>query len=266
MLQTDKQPAPDPKAHQLYDRLFQEFEPQIAILFGSRARGDHHQDSDLDILLVQAAPEPKPENPWLQEETARELADTLYGPEIPPQVQLVKLTPLHFATSLRSVNGVAARAVPEGFIRTQPGIPMPKYDPYQQDGEYYETERLYAVAVGDFKAFTSLVANTCDVEISVGRQLFYAYRNALMHAYSKNRLRYDYTLPLTELASRASDDINAIGQIADSPRLPLLDYYYDRKGVKFVSNNYPDWSQHSEAAQREITILLNNPASDPKTR
>ena len=256
MSKQDRQRPPDPKALLLRDALFQEFNPQITILFGSRARGDFRSDSDLDIILVQDEPIHKLENPWLQEETARELAETLYEKEEPPQLQLVKLTPNHFNTILRSVNGVAARAVQEGFIQTQPGTLHPEWNHRHLEGEQFETERLYAVAAREFKAFSALAESAYGVDISVGRQLFYAYRAALMHAYSKMLLRYDYTLPLVELASRASDDIPAIGQISDSPRLSLLDYYYDRKGHKFVSNNYPDWSSHALDAQREITILL----------
>lgn len=266
MLQTDKQLAPDPKALQLHDQLFQEFKPQIAVLFGSRARGDFRPESDLDILLVQEEPDTPPVNPWLQEESAQKLAETLYPDDIAPHVQLVKLTPSHFTASLQSVNGVAARAVQEGIIQTQTGIAQPKWSHRRLDGEQFETERLYALAASDLKAFTRWIERNYDVDTTIGRQLFYAYRSALMHAYSKNRLRYDYSLPLVELAGRAAEEIPAIGQIADSPQLPLLDHYYDRKGHKFISNHYPDWSQHVIEAQREITILLDSPGSNTKTR
>ncbi len=33
-------------------------DPDRIVLFGSRARGDHRPDSDVDILVVQASPEP----------------------------------------------------------------------------------------------------------------------------------------------------------------------------------------------------------------
>lgn len=38
-------------------RLVDAFQPERIYLFGSRARGDHHQDSDYDILIVLREPD-----------------------------------------------------------------------------------------------------------------------------------------------------------------------------------------------------------------
>lgn len=255
MPKDNNQSQPDPKALQLHDRLFQAFQPQITILFGSRARGDFRPDSDLDLILVQPEPHKDPEHPWHQDETAQKLAAPLYEPQEAPTIQLVQLTPERFATSLRSVNGVAARAILEGYTLTQPGTPKPQWNYRQLDGEVLETNRLYSRAK-DRLSFAVKSSKFPILAEDCGQEIFYAYRNALMHAYSKNSLYYDHTLPLVELAKQAPDHITTIGKIAKSRRLPLLDRYYERKRVKFPHAHYPNWSRHILAAQREIAILL----------
>jgi predicted nucleotidyltransferase len=42
----------DQQIRDLADRIAAEFRPQRIILFGSRARGTPHQDSDVDLLVV----------------------------------------------------------------------------------------------------------------------------------------------------------------------------------------------------------------------
>ena len=37
------------------DRIVRRFDPERVILFGSRARGDHRPDSDIDLLVVLSA-------------------------------------------------------------------------------------------------------------------------------------------------------------------------------------------------------------------
>ena len=40
------------KVRQIVKRLSRQFHPDRIVLFGSRARGDHRQDSDVDLLVI----------------------------------------------------------------------------------------------------------------------------------------------------------------------------------------------------------------------
>ena len=43
----------------IVQRLVKAFEPDKIILFGSRARGDFHEQSDVDLLIIKDSQEPK---------------------------------------------------------------------------------------------------------------------------------------------------------------------------------------------------------------
>ena len=47
------------KLDEVVRRLVAELDPDRIIMFGSRARGDHRPDSDLDLLLVKDSSEPR---------------------------------------------------------------------------------------------------------------------------------------------------------------------------------------------------------------
>ena len=51
MLET-RSPRPGLVPPALLDRVVRHFDPDLVILFGSRARGDAHPDSDWDLLVV----------------------------------------------------------------------------------------------------------------------------------------------------------------------------------------------------------------------
>ncbi len=42
--------------HQMVETIVREVSPETIILFGSRARGDAHPDSDVDLLVVESEP------------------------------------------------------------------------------------------------------------------------------------------------------------------------------------------------------------------
>ena len=47
-----KRNTPDPKALGLAHLVQEAVSPDTVILFGSRARGDHRPDSDMDLMLI----------------------------------------------------------------------------------------------------------------------------------------------------------------------------------------------------------------------
>lgn len=52
MTETEELIASDPKLADLVDRLVAALHPERIYLFGSRARGDHRDDSDYDVLVL----------------------------------------------------------------------------------------------------------------------------------------------------------------------------------------------------------------------
>ena len=104
----------DPLALRVARELHRAEQPELTILFGSRARGDYEDDrSDIDILLVREKT-PTLEQRGLIENQAGKLARSLYGWEVP--IQTVWQTPPEFDQMRRTVNHVVARALNDGVI------------------------------------------------------------------------------------------------------------------------------------------------------
>lgn len=84
------------KTHRHDDALYREIvrrivavaDPDQVIVFGSRARGDHRHDSDLDLLVIKDSPEPRYKR-----------ARALYGAlaDLPVEVDILVYTPQEIA-------------------------------------------------------------------------------------------------------------------------------------------------------------------------
>ncbi len=124
----------DPRALQVAQQLHQDQQPEITILFGSRARGDYEEGrSDIDILLIRDN-RPTLEQESLIERNAEKLTQSLYGWKVP--VQTVWYTSRDFDQMRRTVNHVIARALKDGII-------MPS-DPEDYDNRYSGDEQDYS--------------------------------------------------------------------------------------------------------------------------
>ena len=88
--------------------------PDAAILFGSRARGDHDgHRSDIDIMLV-VPQEPDSSTKDEIRQWARQSAEKLYGRPVP--VPLVWLDRREYEDQRRFVNTVVNRALQDGTV------------------------------------------------------------------------------------------------------------------------------------------------------
>ena len=99
---------PDPHALATAKAVQQAVTPDTVILFGSRARGDHQQDSDLDLMVVgNYAPAGQAER------AARE-----YLEEHPPQmdIEIFRLTPRQFIRYGRAGQHIAGQAMHHGVF------------------------------------------------------------------------------------------------------------------------------------------------------
>ena len=89
-------------------------QPEFAILFGSRARGDHDElTSDIDVMLVLAA-EPGADAQRAADREAQQAAEAAYGRAVP--VQLTWRTVADFRHSRRYTNSVESNAMREGIV------------------------------------------------------------------------------------------------------------------------------------------------------
>ena len=124
-----RQPEPDPRAAAVTARLRAAVDADCVILFGSRARGDWTEHSDIDLLLLQAD-EPTAAEQELAAKISDLAAQESYRRPVP--VQLVWRTREDFRHNRRYSNSVETNAVREGIV-------MPR-DPDQYSAADYEDD------------------------------------------------------------------------------------------------------------------------------
>lgn len=123
---------PDPLALRVAGYLHDAEQPQATILFGSRARGNHRPDSDIDLLVV--APQEVSNS---LEHAVRDLASQLYQRRIPVDINHTTMERLEnnkeFINSLATqamLHGVVLSGRPDDFTSpyASSNPPSPKYD------------------------------------------------------------------------------------------------------------------------------------------
>ena len=109
-----KERNPDPGAVQEARQVHGMVQPRATILFGSRARGDHRPDSDIDIQLVEERARSMEQQDQL-ELMAQEIANRAHGGAA---VQLVWVTPEEFRKDEAYFNSIPTRALLDGVVFT----------------------------------------------------------------------------------------------------------------------------------------------------
>lgn len=122
--------SPDPKAVAVARSVLETEEPDFAILFGSRARGDWREASDIDLMLV--TPEkPGGETRQAASEAASIAAAREYGHDMP--VQIVWRTLEQYRRNRRYRNSLETEALRDGVV-------MPK-NGEEYNASHYEDEK-----------------------------------------------------------------------------------------------------------------------------
>ena len=168
----------DHRALQVAQRVQQHEQPDLAILFGSRSRGDHDElKSDIDIMLVQET-EPDTEQKRLATQVANKIATETYGQMV--QVELVWRTLDQFRFNRRYTNSVETSAAREGVIMPRnpenysPSDYEDEQTEYQYDwSNYQERVRHAEIHLDEFVFLAEAGRN----DLVIGQQA----QNALEH-------------------------------------------------------------------------------------
>ncbi len=182
----------DPRALRLAQELQKAEQPEAAILFGSRARGDYREGhSDIDIMLVQEnSPSKEQESRAL--DVAKAFAESLYNQRV--QVQIIWETSEEFDKMRRTVNHVVANALRDGIV--MPRNPEEYNNRYNDDYDHYEyewtvTEERYRHAGEHLEAFNDLI-ETRRSDRMIGQHAHGAMEHALKALISATGQRYQH--------------------------------------------------------------------------
>ena len=104
-------PVTDKLLDQMVQAIVAEVDPEQVILFGSRARGDAREDSDVDLVVVEAEPFGKTRSRRLE---AVRLWKSLSGFIVPKDILVYSRDEVEYWRD--SLNHVLARALREGRV------------------------------------------------------------------------------------------------------------------------------------------------------
>ncbi len=124
----------DPRALRIASALREVAGAEAAILFGSRARGDHRLDSDVDILLI--SDNPPPERTMRQLEEIASIAQKMAIPEA-GGVDIGCMTPEEFHKKRPMLNSLPHRIAKDG-VPAMPGENTGYGNEYAYDAEEEE--------------------------------------------------------------------------------------------------------------------------------
>ena len=194
----------DSRALQVAQLVKRREQPELAILFGSRARGDHDAlKSDIDIMLVLAA-EPDTAGKQLADAAARNAAQAAYGREVP--VQLVWRTLETFRHNRRYTNSVETSAIREGIImpRVKNEYHASQYEDDETEYEYnwtsYDNRIRHAEA---HMASFILTVEHGQNDLVIGQQAQNALEHGLKALLEAHGARYRNTHNIGELLGNA---------------------------------------------------------------
>lgn len=118
--ETEKAIASRPDAdlasiRQIADAVGRALDARCVVLYGSRARGDHRPDSDVDLAIVAAESDLTAQQRFDLRESARAAALSATPSHI-KHIDVIVWTEAEYRTKKRSINHVAGRAWREGLV------------------------------------------------------------------------------------------------------------------------------------------------------
>ena len=193
--------------------------PDTVILFGSRARGDHRGNSDVDLLIIHKQGTTAPVS------TARRAARE-YFKENPPRlnVDIVPMERQRFDYCRRAKNHVAGQAMRDGVVMSSERLDFT----YNYDDDYPESwpdvkERLVA-AHRNIRAFEFNLRGLPDDQETYGFHAQQAVENSVKAWLSAAELEYRKVHDLEEISSLIFNDEREASTLAAQQLRMLIDY------------------------------------------
>ena len=237
----------DSRALEVGQAVLRETGAEDIILYGSRARGDYRDDSDIDLLLIHSLWPDDNVRTKLQE--ARYIAESFYGARIP--VDVVGFTPREFHRMRHSINSVAAIAAEEGF--TMDG--KPAGDVYSNGDEDYSNEwtntanRCYHA-----RSHLHLLRGAIELgaaSIMIGQQAHQAIEHSMKALISAGGRRYPHHHELVDLERAMRRATPEFTHPLESPLEALNDY---GGGLKYDAPYAPLGNRHDLLRQIESDV------------
>lgn len=152
-------------------------ESEQTILFGSRARGDHRPDSDVDVLIIK---DPQPTEDWLED--LRDRARTLQMSQLPEAsgIDVICMTAREFGTRRHLRNNLANSIAKQGSP-IMPQTPE-QAEPPEESIDWDDVDDKLNDALNAANDLTSLAQSGIITTFS-DKQLGRIAQNALENAY-----------------------------------------------------------------------------------
>ena len=193
--------------------------PDTVILFGSRARGDHRPNSDVDLLIISDA------GPAAGRGLATRIARE-YFRDNPPRlrVDVVTMSRKRFNYCRRAKNHVAAQAIRDGVVMSDENLNLssPGADGYPDSWPDVK-ERLQA-AYRHLGAFGREIDHPDGIQEIYGFHAQQAVENAIKAWLSAAGLEYRAVHDLREVADQILSDPNEGSALAAAQLRLLIDY------------------------------------------
>ena len=250
---------PDARAVAVAQAIYGAARPRRLILFGSRARGDHRADSDIDILLITDAPPAEAHKEKISA-AAERCAAAQY--QEPAPVQLIWITAAEYRQRRRTVNHLVARARDDGVI--MPEYPENYDDLEEEDDDYsYEwtvTSERVRNAEQHLDTFQLLVEGGRSDRM-IGKNAQEAMEHALKAVISAAGARYERTHNLHRLLRQVQAAAPELNFAPRSDYRALMQYcgsddYYPPKDPMTNSPTY------RADVLADLTILLERAKRD----
>ncbi len=193
--------------------------PDTVILFGSRARGDHRPNSDVDLLIISEA------GPAAGMGLATRVARD-YFRDHPPRlrVDVVTMDARTFNYCRRAKNHVAAQAMRDGVLMSDENLDLSgAYEDGYPDSWPDVKERLQA-AYRHLGAFGREIDHPDGVQEIYGFQAQQAVENAIKAWLSAAGLEYRSVHDLREVADQILRDPTEANTLAAAQLRLLIDY------------------------------------------
>ena len=172
---TSQHVTADKRAIEVAREIHRMAEPEQTILFGSRARGDHRPDSDIDVLIIK---EPQPPEEWLEE--LRDRARMLQQARLPEAsgIDVICMTTSEFASRRHLRNNLANSIAKQG-AQIIPGEPA---DMPEESIDWDDVNGKLKDAAGAAEGL-SAIAGAGILDALPDKQLGHMAQNALENAY-----------------------------------------------------------------------------------